>query len=132
MPSVDPMLAEFGVRDTKELLAYWDLPLAIAPPPSEETVRRAFENAGLAVVHFLKLRRAGNQYNELALRRQAAIHFDDHQHLTEHVLEILAIAGLEMTEEEIRVSQRGDRVWVNFARLLSLAGGQRDRYAVEP
>ena len=126
------MLAEFGVRDTKELLAYWDLPHVIAPPPSEESVRRAFENAGYDVVHFLKLRRAGNQYNELALRRESAFHIDEDQQLTWHVQEILATAGLEMTEEEIRVSQRGDRVWVNFARLLPLAGGQRDRYAVEP
>jgi hypothetical protein len=126
------MLSEFGVHDTKELLAYWDLPLAIAPPPSEESVRRAFENAGYDVVHFLKLRRAGNQFNELALRRQSAFPIDDDQHLTGHVLEILATAGLEMTEEETKVSQRGDRVWVNFARLLPLAGGRRDRHAVEP
>ena len=132
MPSVDPMLAEFGVRDTKELLAYWDLPLAIALPPSEESVRRAFENASYDVVHFLTLRRAGNQFNELALRRQSPFPIDDDEHLPGHILEILATAGLEMTEEEIKVSQRGDRVWVNFARLLPVVRRNRDRYALEP
>jgi hypothetical protein len=126
------MLAEFGVHDTKELLAYWDLPLVVAPPPSEESVRRAFENAGYEVVHFLKLRRAGNQYNELALRRQSAFRIVDNRHLTGHVLEILATAGLEMTEEEMKVSQRGDRVWLSFARLLPAVRRQEDRYAFEP
>jgi len=126
------MLTEFGVQDTKELLAYWDLPLAIAPPPSEESVRRAFENAGYDVVHFLTLRRAGNQFNELALRRQSPFPLDDDEHLTGHILEILATAGLEMTEEEIKVSQRRDRVWVNFERLLPVVRRQENRYAFEP
>jgi hypothetical protein len=104
------MLAEFGVHDTKELLAYWELPHVVVPAPSEESVCRAFENAGYDVVHFLKLRRAGNQFNELALRRQSAFPIDDDQHLAGHVLEILAAAGLEMTPGEITVSQRRDRV----------------------
>jgi hypothetical protein len=119
-PARDPVLAEFDAHDIKEVLAYWELPLAVVPAvaPSEESVRRAFEHAGYAVLYFLKLRRSGNQFNEVALRRETAPAIDDNHRLTDHVREVLGSAGLELTDEDLVVSQRRDRVWVAFARVL--------------
>ena len=70
-PARDPVLAEFDAHDIKEVLAYWELPYAVVPAvaPSEESVSRAFEQCGYAVLYFLKLRRAGNQFNEIGLCR---------------------------------------------------------------
>jgi hypothetical protein len=130
-PARDPVLAEFDAHDIKEVLAYWELPLAVVPAvaPSEESVRRAFEHAGYAVLYFLKLRRSGNQFNEIGLCRQSAAHIEDQPRLFWHVQEILETAGVELTQQKITVSQRGDRMWVNFARLLPIAAGHSDRQA---
>lgn len=64
------------------------------------------------------LRRFGNQFNELGLRRQATPLLGDQEHLLPHVLAILRSAALEFAAAQITVSQRQDRVWVSFARVL--------------
>lgn len=119
--TLDPFMAEEGCLDTKELLLKWDLPLVVPLLPTPRSVRNALKHAGYAVRYFIRERKNGKQVNELGLRRVSAPFVEGEQPLTDHFIEILSYAHVELTPEDVVVSLdswRDDRLWLGFLAVL--------------
>lgn len=117
----DPFMAEEGCLDTKELLLHWELPHVVPIPPTPKSIRTALKHAGYAVRYFIREKKNGKQVNELGLRRVSAPYVEGEQPLTEHFIEILRRAHVELTPEDVVVSLdswRDDRLWLGFQAVL--------------
>jgi hypothetical protein len=119
--SLDPFMAEEDCLDTKELLLSWGLPHVVPIPPTPKSVRTALKHAGYAVRYFIREKKNGKQVNELGLQRVSAPYLEGEQCLTEHFVEILRRADVEVAPENVVASlddRHDDRLWLGFSAAL--------------
>lgn len=117
----DPFMAEEGCLDTKELLLHWELPHVVPIPPTPKSIRTALKHAGYAVRYFIREKKNGKQVNELGLQRVSAPYLEGEQRLTEHFVEILRRADVEVAPGNVVVSlddRHDDRLCLGFSAVL--------------
>ncbi len=118
---LDPFMVEEGCLDTKELLLSWGLPHFVPILPTPKSVRKALKYAGYRVRYFIREKKKGKQVNELGLQRVSAPFLEDDQLLTEHFVEILRGADVEVAPENVVVyvdDRHADRLWLGFSAIL--------------
>jgi hypothetical protein len=119
--TLDPFMVEEGCLDTKELLLSWGLPHVVPIPPTPKSVRTALKHAGYAVRYFIREKKNGKQVNELGLQRVSAPCVEGDQRLSEHFVEILRRADVEVAPGNVAVSlddRHMDRLSLGFSAIL--------------
>lgn len=119
--TLDRFMEEEGCLDTKELLLSWGLPHVVPIPPTPKSIRTALKHAGYAVRYFIREKKNGKQLNELGLQRVSAPCVEGDQRLTEHFVEILRRADVEVAPGNVVVSlddRHDDRLWLGFSAAL--------------